>query len=306
MVRPLSSVPGFVDPSKMHERFVEKEAEPQNQPEVITDEPLVAPIESPTASATPAKAPEGQEAPEEQAETATRTVTPETSVPAPQATPPTVFEAPSLDSVLLSLTSTPETEDPFDSLILPASAPRPSGAPEEGTKKAPASVLQSLIRDPVRTSAGGASSALPASFSQAIDKHEGAGSYDTLFGHAQRRGQFAGVKVSGMTVGEAIAFSSPSGPYAQSVKKKIGRVATPMGRYQIVGTTLRNAVKEMGLSMDTPFDKNTQDRIAAHLAKRRIQGAQTESGKIAALRAEWEGFKNVPTAQMRRIIQDLS
>lgn len=303
MVRPLSSVPGFVDPSKMHERFVEQEAEPQNQPEAVTEEPFLESIESPTVSAAPAEAPKEQETPREQVETS---VKPETETPAPQATPPTVFEAPSLDSVLLSLTSTPETEDPFDSLILPASAPRPSGAPEEGTKKAPASVLQSLIRDPVRASAGGSGSGLPASFSQAIDKHEGAGSYDTLFGHAQRRGQFAGVKVSGMTVGEAIAFSSPSGPYAQSVKKKIGRVATPMGRYQIVGTTLRNAVKEMGLSMDTPFDKNTQDRIAAHLAKRRIKGAQTESGKIAALRAEWEGFKNVPTAQMRRIVQDLS
>lgn len=149
-----------------------------------------------------------------------------------------------------------------------------------------------------------AGSPLPKSFLSAVDSTEGAGGYDTLFGHAQR-GPFAGTDVSQMTIGDALAFASPSGAYGQHVKGQIGRVATPMGRHQIVGTTLRNAVQEMGLDPSMPFDQNTQDAVAAHLARRRIAGAGTMDGKIAGLRSEWEGFKNVPRAQMEQIVRDL-
>src|SRR5690606_15697077 len=101
-------------------------------------------------------------------------------------------------------------------------------------------------------------SSLPSSFLAALDKTEGGGSYDTLYGHAQKKGPFAGVAVSQMPISEVLAFASPSGKYAQSVKSQIGRVATPMGRHQIVGTTLRNAVNEMGLDPSTPFNSQTQ------------------------------------------------
>jgi len=150
------------------------------------------------------------------------------------------------------------------------------------------------------------SSALPSSFLSAVDNAEGGGDYDTLYGFAQRDGKpFAGTRVSGMSVKDAIAFADPSGPYAQSVKEQIGRVATPMGRHQIVGTTLRNAVGEMGIDPNTPFNAQTQDAIAAHLARKRIAGADTMGGKIAGLRSEWAGFKNVPDAQMVQIVSDL-
>lgn len=147
-------------------------------------------------------------------------------------------------------------------------------------------------------------SALPSSFLAAVDQHEGAGGYDTLFGHAQR-GQFAGTDVSKMTVGQAMAFADPSGPYAQSVKAKIGRVATPMGRHQIVGKTLRTAAQEMGLDPSTPFNQQTQDAIAAHLARRRVASAGTMEGKVKALRSEWAGLKSVPYSQMVQIVTDL-
>lgn len=126
-----------------------------------------------------------------------------------------------------------------------------------------------------------------------IDKHEGGGRYDTLFGHSQNSGQFAGVDVSKMTLADVYQFSDPSGEYGQWVKGKVGRVATPMGRYQIVGTTLRSAAKEMGLPPETVFDQNTQDSIAGHLAKRRLAGAGSPAAKRAAMRSEWEGFKHV-------------
>ncbi|WP_127523668.1 hypothetical protein [Mesorhizobium sp. Z1-4] len=150
------------------------------------------------------------------------------------------------------------------------------------------------------------SSALPQSFLDAVDRSEGGGDYDTLFGHAQRAGgRFAGTRVSQMTIGQAMAFANPGGEYAQSVKGQIGRVATPMGRHQIVGTTLRTTVGKMGLDPNAPFDKGAQDAIAAHLARARVASASTMDGKIAALRSEWEGFKNVSRADMAQIVNDI-
>lgn len=135
-----------------------------------------------------------------------------------------------------------------------------------------------------------------------IDRTEGGGSYSTLFGHAQNGGRFSGVDVSKMTLAQLGDFASPSGEYGQWVKGKVGRVATPMGRYQIVGTTLRNAAKEMGLSPDTVFTPQTQTAIAEHLARRRLSTAQSPAAKRIALRAEWEGFKHVPDSQLDQAI----
>jgi hypothetical protein len=132
-----------------------------------------------------------------------------------------------------------------------------------------------------------------------IDRHEGGGQYDTLFGFSQRGdGRFAGTDVSSMTIGQALEFASPRGEYGQWVRGQVGRVATPMGRHQIVGTTLRNAARDMGLPMDTPFSPQTQDAIANHLARQRLARADSMEGKVAGLRSEWEGFRNVDDATL--------
>lgn len=159
---------------------------------------------------------------------------------------------------------------------------------------------------PTGTQATSASSgSLPPSFLAALDKTEGGGNYDTLYGNAQRNGRaFSGTNVSKMPIKDVLAFSDPNGPYAQSVKSQIGRVATPMGRHQIVGTTLRNAVDQMGLDPSTPFDRNTQDAVAVHLARNRISSADTMQGKIAGLRSEWAGFRNLPDSELAKIIAD--
>ncbi|WP_259666207.1 hypothetical protein [Rhizobium lentis] len=149
------------------------------------------------------------------------------------------------------------------------------------------------------------SSELPSSFLAAVDRTEGAGDYDTLFGHAQKDGPFAGTSVSSMPIRDVIAFTDPSGPYAQYVKGKVGHVATPVGKYQTVGTTIRGAVEALGLDPNAPYDRATQDRVASYLARQRIASADTLSGKIQALRAEWQGFKNVPDAEMAQIVADL-
>lgn len=126
-----------------------------------------------------------------------------------------------------------------------------------------------------------------------IDKTEGGGNYDTLFGHAQNGGRFDGVKVSQMTLGDLYDFTDPSGPYGQWVKDHVGRVATPLGRHQIVGSTLRATAKSMGLSDDTVFTPKLQDSMAEYLARNRLAGLSGMPAKRAALRAEWEGFKHV-------------
>lgn len=129
-----------------------------------------------------------------------------------------------------------------------------------------------------------------------LHEHEGGGDPDALFGFSNRKGgRFEGVKPSTMTLGELYAFSDPNGEYGQWVKQKLAesgqdaRVATPMGEAQIVGATLRQSAKELGLPDDTVFNRDTQRMIMAHLARKAYQ-----KGGIKGLRKEWEGFKNVP------------
>ncbi len=142
--------------------------------------------------------------------------------------------------------------------------------------------------------------------SDLIDRTEGAGNYDTLYGHSQREGgRFAGIRPTEMTLEEMMAFQSPSGEYGQWVKGRpeVGRVATPAGRYQIVGTTLRNAVEDMGLDPSRPFDKTTQDLLAGHLAGGRLSNAGSMADKRRQLRAEWEGFKHVSDGELDAAIR---
>lgn len=112
---------------------------------------------------------------------------------------------------------------------------------------------------------------------------ESGGDYDALFGYQNRpNGAFAGVKVSQMPVGDVIKFTSPSGKYGQYVKGQVGRVATPVGAYQVVGTTLRDAVKALGIDPNQKFDKATQDKIGQYILKTQGTGAWEGYGKGGA------------------------
>lgn len=136
-----------------------------------------------------------------------------------------------------------------------------------------------------------------------IDRHEGGGRYDTLFGHAQRKsGAMAGVDVSRMTIGALKQFASSDGAYGREQKAKLGYLATPMGRYQIVGSTLAATAKEMGLPDNTVFSPQVQNAMFNHLVDKRISGPRTMKGKIDSLRSEWEGFKHVSDAQLSQAI----
>jgi|TARA_B100000035_G_scaffold97894_1_gene83039 hypothetical protein len=118
---------------------------------------------------------------------------------------------------------------------------------------------------------------------QNIFKGESGGDYDALFGYQNRpNGAFAGIKVSEMPVGDVIRFTSPTGKYGQYVKGQVGRVATPVGAYQVVGTTLRDAVKALGIDPEQKFDKATQDKIGQYILKTQGTGAWEGYGKGGA------------------------
>ena len=124
-----------------------------------------------------------------------------------------------------------------------------------------------------------------------MDQTEGGGAYNTLFGHAQRKDTpFNGVDITGMTIGELKAFTDPSGKYGQWVKGKVGRVATPMGRYQFVGTTMKAVADKMGLGDDVLFTPAVQDAMF-HFHVNDILEGKPQSEWAGILKGTWEGFK---------------
>lgn len=101
------------------------------------------------------------------------------------------------------------------------------------------------------------------------------GSYDTLFNNSQMPGKpFEGTKVSQMTLDQLYDFSNPSGAYGQYVKRVSPKkeVATPMGKFQIVGRTLRDFANQLGLPGDTVFNEDVQTKIARAIFDKRGPG----------------------------------
>lgn len=131
----------------------------------------------------------------------------------------------------------------------------------------------------------------------AIDIGEAGGDYGALLGFTNRPGRkFDDIDVSSMTVNELLDFSSPDGAYGTYSKKQVGRVATPMGRYQIVGKTLRKLKNELGLTGDEVFDASLQDRMFLQLLKGRgytqyKNGELSKEQFLSNLKNEWEGLK---------------
>ena len=116
---------------------------------------------------------------------------------------------------------------------------------------------------------------------QGIFAGESGGDYNALFGYQNRPGGiFSDVKVSEMSIADILDFTNPRGAYGQFVANtrpdpEMG-VATPVGAYQVVGSTLRDAVKKLGIDPSQKFDKATQDRIGKYIFE--TQGAKAFAG----------------------------
>lgn len=125
---------------------------------------------------------------------------------------------------------------------------------------------------------------IPEDVKNGIFAGESGGDYNALFGFSNREGgKFANVKLTDMTIDEALAFAAPSGEYGQTVKGQIGRVATPMGAYQIVGTTLRAAKEGLGLTGNEKMTPELQDMLGGWIYANQGTGA-------------WEGYRGPQSA----------
>ena len=173
-----------------------------------------------------------------------------------------------------------------------------------------------LYKTPVKAKATAAEASLtPQSTTQTTLRKVEAGGYDTLFGNFEKSSTpFKGVSVSSMTVGELADFSRASGAYGQYVKPRLGKntyagrkglTSTPMGKYQIVGSTLRDLTNRMKLPSDTVFNKETQDKMFLFLARENVAKGKTPQAKRKNLRSIWEGFKHVNNSTLDQIIKEI-
>lgn len=140
---------------------------------------------------------------------------------------------------------------------------------------------------------------IPEEVKNGIFAGESGGDYNALFGFSNRDGgQFANANLTDMTVDQALAFADPSGPYGQWVKGQIGRVATPMGAYQIVGTTLRAAKEGLGLTGNERMTPELQDQLGGWIYANQGTGAwEGYRGPQAAPEGGWGGPSVTMSAQ---------
>lgn len=135
-----------------------------------------------------------------------------------------------------------------------------------------------------------------------IGETAGSGDYTTLLGNAQKDGkQFAGTNITKMSVDDLIKFTAGGGAYAEYSKGVVNRMATPMGRYQIVGKTLRSLKNKMGLTGDEQFTPELQDKMFLQLLKGRgyfeyKAGKLSKEEFLSNLKNEWEGLHNKKAA----------
>lgn len=109
---------------------------------------------------------------------------------------------------------------------------------------------------------------------------ESGGDYNALLGFANQPGrQFAGTQLTDMTVDQALQFSQPGGAYANYSNARVGRTATPMGAYQVVGTTLADAKRGLGLTGSERMTPELQDRIGMWIYQNQGPGAWAAWGK---------------------------
>ena len=74
-----------------------------------------------------------------------------------------------------------------------------------------------------------------------------------------------------------------------------------VGRYQFIGTTFLETANLLGFDDNQKFDEKTQDLFALTRAAVRVQAMN--GGSVAGLSAEWIGLKNLPPAQLQRMVK---
>jgi len=137
------------------------------------------------------------------------------------------------------------------------------------------------------------------------------GGYDRLLDSGET-GTFKNIKLTEMTVGEAIAFAKGDA-YRNYSRKVLGRgpealPSTPMGKYQITGTTLQGLVDNNIIDLDAPFDADAQERLGSHLVMndlykgkglRDFKTGKMSEGELAiALGKQFEGMEGTTSEEL--------
>ena len=117
-----------------------------------------------------------------------------------------------------------------------------------------------------------------------------AGGYDRLLGGQEDE---FGIKPTEMTVQEVLDFQKKRGEgsyaaYSQGVNERrgvtrddgTGVISTPVGKYQIVGSTLQDLVDLGIVDADAMFDEETQERLGSYLINNRRGLGALQAGDI--------------------------
>ena len=135
--------------------------------------------------------------------------------------------------------------------------------------------------------------------------------YDTMFGNAETGDTpFKGTYVSQMSMSEVFNLVKGGGAWNKYNKKNHDENTTAIGKYQMVGATLRDLksrgeLKKLGITDDTKFNKKTQDMIAMHLAERRVKPDYSVEEARQQIRNEWAGFENLTNPEVDLIVQEI-
>jgi hypothetical protein len=146
-------------------------------------------------------------------------------------------------------------------------------------------------------------------FREAISGTE-ADSYDSMFGNAERvDGKFLGTELTAMPMSAVFDLVELNGDFHKR-NLELGHDTTAVGKYQFVGNTLRDLrdrgiLEELGIGDDTIFDEETQDKIAVHLARRRVKPEYSMARAREELVNEWEGFGKLPKKALNEIINEI-
>jgi hypothetical protein len=129
-----------------------------------------------------------------------------------------------------------------------------------------------------------------------VEGTSGPDGYNTLLGYSQD--QFTDKPLTEMTVSEVLAMQKARGPgtYAEYSKDTVGRIATPAGKYQVVGQTLQGLVDQGIVDPNALYDAETQEDIGSYLIENRgfedlVNGDITQDEFEANLGKEFEGIE---------------
>jgi hypothetical protein len=134
--------------------------------------------------------------------------------------------------------------------------------------------------------------------------------YRTLFGNAEeKKTPFKDLDITTMPMKDIFDLVKKNGKFHRFNLAK-GKDTTAIGKYQMVGNTLRDLkdrgiLKDLGIDDDTLFDENTQDKIAVHLAERRVRPKFSIAEARKEMRDEWQGFDRLSDKELDAIINEV-